>query len=269
MLTLALDTTTRAGSVAVVRGAATLAVVYGDATRTHGERLPAEFDRALTEAGVAAEDLELLAVASGPGAFTGLRIGLAAIQGLAMVLNVQVVAVSALDALALAVLDPLPRTIRAGETSPQLEEQFPRRAAGAGMPERSSRPLPAVTVAAWMDAQRGEVFAASYHAPADPNVPTPISDPVVAPPDAVLASLLPAGDVVFVGDGAVRYRAQILQDDGARHRVAETPAPLAPLVARIGIARAARGEAGPPHALQPLYVRRPDAELERQRRRNP
>jgi tRNA A37 threonylcarbamoyladenosine modification protein TsaB len=41
---------------------------------------------------------------------------------------------------------------------------------------------------------------------------------------------------------------------------------LAPYLARIGQRRAARGEAGPPHALQPLYVRRPDAELERARR---
>ncbi len=72
----------------------------GDAARTHGERLPGEIDRALVEAGVAARDLDLLVVASGPGAFTGLRIGLAAIQGLAMVTRVPVVGVSALDALA-------------------------------------------------------------------------------------------------------------------------------------------------------------------------
>jgi hypothetical protein len=44
---------------------------------------------------------------------------------------------------------------------------------------------------------------------------------------------------------------------------------IAPAVARIGWRRAAGGHAGPPHALQPLYVRRPDAELERQRRLDP
>jgi tRNA threonylcarbamoyladenosine biosynthesis protein TsaB len=103
VLILALDTTTRAGSVAIVRDTSVLSVVRGDASRTHGERLPDELDRALRQAQVRPTDLQLLAVASGPGAFTGLRIGLAAIQGLAMVLNLPVIAVSALDALALAV----------------------------------------------------------------------------------------------------------------------------------------------------------------------
>jgi tRNA A37 threonylcarbamoyladenosine modification protein TsaB len=64
----------------------------------------------------------------------------------------------------------------------------------------------------------------------------------------------------------VKYREQILQHAGGRHCVIAPPAALAPLIAHLGIAAAARGEAGPPHALQPLYVRRPDAELERLRR---
>jgi tRNA A37 threonylcarbamoyladenosine modification protein TsaB len=49
----------------------------------------------------------------------------------------------------------------------------------------------------------------------------------------------------------------------------DAPATLAPAVALIGRRLAARGQAGPPHALQPLYVRRPDAELERMRRDQP
>ncbi|MGH9174978.1 MAG: tRNA (adenosine(37)-N6)-threonylcarbamoyltransferase complex dimerization subunit type 1 TsaB, partial [Vicinamibacterales bacterium] len=87
MLILALDTTTRDGSVAVSRDDTILAVVRGDGSRTHAERLPREIERALTQAGASARNLDLLAVASGPGAFTGLRIGLATIQGLAMVLG--------------------------------------------------------------------------------------------------------------------------------------------------------------------------------------
>ena len=253
MLTLALDTTTRAGSVAVVHGATTLAVVHGDAMRTHGERLPAEFERALQQAGRRAGDLQLLAVASGPGAFTGLRIGLSAIQGLAMVLNLPVVAVSALDALALAVSATLQRSDTGRGTVP-------------GFGDSASPRGPSPTVAAWMDAQRGEVFAASYHTSGEQNLLTPMAEPMVATPELLLASLPHAAQTTFVGDGALRYSAQILQSGGARHRVAELPAALAPWIARIGIARAARGEAGPPHALQPLYVRRPDAELERQRR---
>ena len=100
VLILALDTTTRGGSIAVADDDRVLALLPGDAARTHGERLPAEIAAALDRAGVAQSAIDLLAVATGPGAFTGLRIGLAAIQGLAMTLDRPVVGVSALDALA-------------------------------------------------------------------------------------------------------------------------------------------------------------------------
>jgi tRNA threonylcarbamoyladenosine biosynthesis protein TsaB len=234
VLTLALDTTTRAGSLAVTRDATVLAVVDGDATRTHGERLPAEIAHVLDIAGVDRRELDLLVVANGPGAFTGLRIGLAAIQGVAMVLNLPVVAVSALDALALAAV----------------------RSADA--------PASGERVAAWMDAQRGEVFAA-YYVSGEEKPPIPIAPPTVGTPATLLAELS-AEATVFTGDGAHRYASQILQFSGARHRVIADPASLAPFIALIGQDRAAGGDAGPPHALQPLYVRRSDAELERQRR---
>ena len=92
-----------------------IALIKGDPERTHGARLPGEFEQAHTRANVRADDLDLLAVASGPGAFTGLRIGLAAIQGLAMVLEIDVVGVSALDALA---FDAWPRLDHPDATDP-------------------------------------------------------------------------------------------------------------------------------------------------------
>src|SRR6185503_12368383 len=131
VLVLALDTTTRAGSVAVTDDDRVLALVEGDGTRTHGERLPGELQAALTAADVDVRRLDLIVVASGPGAFTGLRIGLAAVQGLAMVVELPVVGVSALDAWAATAWDEV------------------------GVPANT-------TIAAWMDAQRGEVFSASY-----------------------------------------------------------------------------------------------------------
>jgi tRNA threonylcarbamoyladenosine biosynthesis protein TsaB len=252
VLTLALDTTTRAGSVAVVRDATVLSVVYGDPSRTHGERLPDDIDRALRLAHLSTRDLQLLAVASGPGAFTGLRIGLAAVQGLAMVLGVPVVAVSALDALACAAL------IETGN-----DGDSPR--SGGQSPSSRDAHVLATPIAAWMDAQRGDVFAACYDR-TDGERPVAMAPPVVAAPDAVLRTLPHEGAVLFVGDGAVRYEAQILHTAGARHRVLPPPAALAPHLARLAVAQAAAGEAGPPHALQPLYIRRPDAELERLRR---
>jgi tRNA threonylcarbamoyladenosine biosynthesis protein TsaB len=236
VLILALDTTTRAGSAAVLRDAAVLSLVHGDAARTHGERLPGELDRALREAGVGLREIDLLAVASGPGAFTGLRIGLAAVQGLAMVTRCPVVGVSALDA-----------TVEALWTGPEG--------------------VPANRVVVWMDAQRGEVFEGRFIAAAGaPTGWAAVAEPSVATPDACLVRLQELrSSVTFGGDGAQRYRDRIAAWS-PHARVAATPAALAPAVARLGALRAGEGAAGPPHALQPLYVRRPDAELERQRR---
>jgi tRNA threonylcarbamoyladenosine biosynthesis protein TsaB len=233
VLVLALDTTTRAGSVAVLRGQVVLALIEGDATRTHGERLPGELEAALARGGVALREVDLLAVASGPGAFTGLRIGLAAMQGLAMVAGKPVVGISALDALADAVWHDDAMVSR---------------------------------LATWMDAQRGEVFAAWYDRTAAAESSTR-TEPIVGSPGAVLATMPFAEHekVTFVGDGALRYRATIAEARGSCARVFDHVPPLAPAVARLGQRLAAAGGAGPPHALQPLYVRRSDAELDRER----
>ncbi len=235
MVVLALDTTTRAGSVAIARDDHVIALVEGDATRTHGERLPDEMDAALRHASLGPRDLDLLVVASGPGAFTGLRIGLAAIQGLAMVLDVPVVGVSALDASA--------ETARADLA---IEH----------------------ALVVWMDAQRGEVFSAGYRASRSGEAAIfPIAPPVVGLPEDVLSDLpfVAHEPLTFIGEGAGKNVNVIHRMLGANARVAAEIPPLAPALARLGRLAAQRGGAGAPHTLQPLYVRRPDAELDRER----
>ena len=236
MLILALDTTTRGGSIAIVRdrgdGAAekqleVLAVLPGDAARTHAERLPGEIAAALDRAGVAKSAIDLLAVATGPGAFTGLRIGLAAIQGLALTLDRPVVGVSALDAIV-----------------------------------TESAAHAAHFIAPWMDAQRGEVFA-SLHAGA-----TMVEPPIAAHPAMLLdqwQARLGDQTVLFAGDAVARDRDAIVAA-GRGHWSTRVPGPLAPAIAELGAMRARDGLAGPPHALTPIYVRRPDPEIERERK---
>ena len=102
MLVLALDTTTRGGSVAVARDGRVLDLLEGDAARPHAERLPGDLVTSLERAGASLADVDVFAVAVGPGSFTGLRIGIAAIQGCAFAAGRPVVGVSALEALALA-----------------------------------------------------------------------------------------------------------------------------------------------------------------------
>src|SRR5437762_8938463 len=83
MIVLALDTTTRAGSVALVADDRIVDERPGDERRTHAERLPAELVAIANEHQIALADVNLFAVAAGPGSFTGLRIGIATMQGLA------------------------------------------------------------------------------------------------------------------------------------------------------------------------------------------
>jgi len=232
VLILSLDTTTRGGSVAITRGEHLLAVVPGDAARSHAERLPGEMASALAQAGLQRADLELLAVATGPGAFTGLRIGLAAMQGLAMTLRLPVIGISALDALADEVTD-----------------------------------TDAALVAPWMDAQRGEVFATLIDRPSNEVLESPLA----ARPALVLEawrSHLDNRRAVFIGDAAERDAA-LIAGVGAGQWITRVPPLLAPALARLAGRRAAAGEGGLPHQLTPIYVRRPDVEIERERRDRP
>lgn len=229
MIILALDTTTRGGSVAVTAGGRVLALVAGDPARTHAERLPGEIAAALDQAAVTRRQIDLLAVAAGPGGFTGLRIGLAAMQGLAMTLDRPVAGVSALDALAAQVVD-------GGQSY----------------------------VVPWMDAYRGDVFAAVMAWPSGAVVVPPVAES----PARLLEqwrTTLAGQAVTFIGD-AVTRDAALLQTMGDGAWRGREPAPLAPEVARLGQRLAAQGLAGPPHALIPLYVRRPDVEAARDRR---
>ncbi len=226
MLILALDSTSRAGSAAIADGGRVLAQATGDPALTHGQRLPSDLMRVLDAARVDLKDVDLFAVAAGPGSFTGLRVGIAMIQGLATAAGRRVVPVSTLDALA------------------HLVEPPPAR------------------LAAWVDAQRGEVFAALYDAERKA-----VSAAASASPGATLTSWAAVVDeraVTFIGDGAVRYADVIRARLGDRAAIVE-PAPLlAGAIARIAWER--RAEAVLPHAVAPIYVRRPDAELARARR---
>jgi len=230
MRVLALDTTTRAGSVALLDGERIVEERAGDGARTHAERLPAEITSLIESHHLTLADIDLYAVASGPGSFTGLRIGIATIQGLALVHGRRIAAVSALEAI--------------GHLA----------AAGA---------LPGTLVAAWMDAHRHEVFTAVYRAadaaPFTPARLVEIEGPAVGDPVSTLArwaARFSSAPAVFIGDGAVMYADQIVAANPAA-RVLPPPF-IAGALGRLAIARHA--ESTEPAGVRPLYVRRPDAE---------
>jgi tRNA threonylcarbamoyladenosine biosynthesis protein TsaB len=232
MRVLALDTTTRAGSVALIEDDRVIAERAGDPARSHAERLPGDLLRLLDGSGRASSDVDVFAVAAGPGSFTGLRIGIATVQGLAFVHRRPIVAVSMLDVLA----------------------------------QQAGRELPPGTlVGAWMDAHRHEVFSSLYRVTDAPafsagrlveEEPARAGDPAATL--ARWAASFPAVGV-YVGDGAEAY-ASLISPTGA----CVVPAPtVAATIGMMAVARAKRGETVAPAGVQPIYVRRPDVEVAR------
>ena len=226
--------------MAVRLDGALVAVREGDPSRAHATRLPGDLLRVLEESGAALRDVTLLAVGLGPGAFTGLRVGLAAMQGLAFATKLPVVGVSGLEALAV------------------------QAARGPGVTGD-------VVIGIWIDGARAEVFAARYRV--DPSSATGVAgidEPLAAPPPVVLDAWTADARMptVWIGSGAALYES-LLRERGALPQGVLPWAPLAPTIGELAERSFAAGVQASPHALRPLYVRRPDAELARDRGRSP
>ena len=127
MRLLAVETSTLAGGVALLDGERLVAEYLLDVGIAHSERLMAAVDRVLSDARWTTRDLAGLAVAVGPGSFTGLRIAVSTVKGLALALGLPIAAVPTLDAMAAAV------------------------------------PWASLPVVAVLDARKGEVYASRYH----------------------------------------------------------------------------------------------------------
>jgi tRNA threonylcarbamoyladenosine biosynthesis protein TsaB len=233
MHVLALDATTRDGGVAIAIDDRIAIERGGDSRRTHAEQLPALLLQVVDDAGLTLDHIDVLGVASGPGSFTGLRIGIATVQGLAFVSGKRVVPVSALEALA----------------------------QGAAEGARTG-----AFIASWIDAYRHEVFSAVYRVEDAPPYSAgrlhEIDPPTVGAPDTIRARWGSAGLApdLFVGNGAQKYARPFTSTS------AVGPSTVAGMVALMASHLARAGHAVEPAGIQPLYVRRPDAEVARDAR---
>ena len=241
MLILAVDTTTAKGSLALARDGRLIEARCGLGERTHGERLPSEIIGLLGLHDVALSDIDRFVVAAGPGSFTGLRVGIATVQGLALALGRQVIAISILDAL--------------------LE---------IGIAPDSRRPSPPEAILAWMDGKRGEIFATLYLNSTDPEAWRPHLGPVSERPDALLERW--AGDLdrprlSVVGDAVTACRELLETRLPSTTRLVDDLPPIAGALAVMATRPPWSENAHAHHAIQPVYVRRPDAERARDRRR--
>lgn len=192
--------------------------------RRHAEQLIPMIETACDLAGVQLSDIGCLAVDVGPGLFTGLRVGLATAKSLAFALRLPVVGVSSLDLVAFTV--------------------------------RYTNRL----VVATLDAKRGEVFTAFYRQV--PGGLQRIGDPAVVTPDELVGDVQARrSEVLMVGDGGLRYRElfeglpEVEIADEGRSR------PSAAGLVLLAHAQALREEFVDAADIEPIYLRKPDAEI--------
>ena len=239
-LVLAIDTATLTGSVCITRGSSLLTTRIGDPSLSHSNSLLKDINESLSGAQVSLSDVDLIAAASGPGSFTGLRIGLATVKALAATLRIRCVGVPTLYAVA--------------------------HAAG-----------PANAIVALLPAGRGELFSQLLLVSPDGRV-TPLDDPAHLSPQRVVEKYSPLKALKWYGPGAHLYRdlieayareMRIDIDDESQPktalfqgwRFASTQENLGPHVAALGLQKFESGDVGDPISLSAIYVRPSDAEL--------
>ena len=228
MNVLALDTSEARGSVCLLRGSETLAGQAHDTTADYSEWLLPAVDEVLRASGVRIQDVDLLAVATGPGSFTGLRVGLTTVKAWAEVYRKPIVGVSRLEAIA------------------------------------RLQPAPHRFVAPFYDAQRGQLFGALYQFHSGRLAR--IEDELVIAPDDFLdwvarhshgepVSWLSLDPVLLTSLPIWPNR---LECGDTMTRCAPE---LAPAIARLASERAQAGSFSDPFELDANYVRRSDAEI--------
>ena len=224
MLILGITTSTMQVGCAIGGHEGVLGSIHSSRGKRHAETLTPAIDFLCGQVRVELHEIGCVAVDVGPGLFTGLRVGIAAAKAMAHALRVPMVGVSSLDLVAFPV-----------------------------------RWTPRLVVAA-IDARRGELFTAAYR-----QVPGGIqrlSDRRVSTPEDLAVDLEATGeDVLLVGDGALRYADAFcelgrveLGDQALAH-------PSAASLVQLAHARALREDFVQPWDLEPLYMRRPDAEI--------
>jgi tRNA threonylcarbamoyladenosine biosynthesis protein TsaB len=223
MKILAVDSATRRCSVAIVVGEQLAAELSVESDQTHSTRLMDLIREALRLAYLDISDIDGFAVSLGPGSFTGLRIGVSMVKGLAFTLRKPCVGVSSLEALA-----------------------------------RACLPWP-LGICALIDARKQEVYAACYRA--EGNRLERTGDERVLSIDEAIRDIHEPH--LFVGDGARIYRDPILLrlGDMARFVDGDRNLPMASTAARMAQRRMPAYAEFDIAALKPSYIRSSDAEL--------
>jgi tRNA threonylcarbamoyladenosine biosynthesis protein TsaB len=234
MLVLALETSTMTGSVALVEaplredgsfgGEKVLAEYTISLPGTHSERLMPTIDRLLQGVSLPISDIQGIALACGPGSFTGLRIGASTVKGLAYALRVPVVGVPTLDALA--------QNVRFASS----------------------------LICPVLDARKKEVYASLFRGDGEGNLHK-ISEDWVLSPQKLCSRI--TEKTIFLGNGIEVYGDTFKKNLGSQALFAplELSLPRAVHVARLSLPKFKSCLTLDVFSFTPIYIRRPEAEI--------
>jgi tRNA threonylcarbamoyladenosine biosynthesis protein TsaB len=227
MILLALETSTFAGGVALMEDERPLVIVEHGTRLDHSRKILDSIDFALQKASLKIDDIEAIAVSTGPGSFTGVRIGLTHAKTLSWQQSIPIVGIPSVNGLA---------------------------ARHAGSNDY---------ICAMVAARRGEVFAALYNPLGDSlklNEIIPLHcSPVIDVLNKIEVTLKPASDqrVRFCGNGAERHESEIIECLGEFAFIAPVwlrmPSPIA--IGLLGLERLRSNDIDKAESLEPIYVR--------------
>ena len=225
MLICGIESSAKAVSAAIMRDAAVIGEYFVNTKQTHSETLMPMLEHLMGITGITAEDVDLFAVAAGPGSFTGVRIGVSCVKGMAFPHNTDCCAVSTLEAIAC-------------------------------MCSGSEGKI----ICAVMDARRNQVYNANFKIQG--GIPIRLTEDRAIPIDELYSELREYGaSVVLCGDGAelcygtFKECGALLADNKVRLQRASA-------VAEIAVRMAEEGRTVKAAELVPLYLRPSQAERE-------
>jgi tRNA threonylcarbamoyladenosine biosynthesis protein TsaB len=224
MVTLALECATNTVGLALLDEDNVRAEIYLDAARHHSEVLLPALDQLLRLSGLSLERVDLIACTIGPGSFTGLRIGVSTVKGLALALDKPVVGVSTLEALA---MNALPSTI---------------------------------AICPMLDARKDHIYGGLFGM--GPNARPEALRPERDTDVTTFLMELDQDEFVFVGDGAIRHEELIRETMKNRATFCRGSqcSLKAPAVGLIGLDRYRTGRILDIATFAPLYLRPSEAE---------
>jgi tRNA threonylcarbamoyladenosine biosynthesis protein TsaB len=223
MIILALDTSGSGCSVALTRNRELVAEIHLRNNETHSKHLLGMIGDVMRISGVDAKDVDAFAVTRGPGSFTGLRIGLSTVKGLAVAAGKPLIGVSSLDALAWGI------------------------------------PMSYEKLCVMIDARKDEVFTATYIL--DDGIPKRITDERLVASGSLCK--VETGPALYTGSGALKYKEILRECKGpiADFAAEDFCHISAKTVAELGYNAWQEGGEYNASCLCPVYIRKSDAEI--------